>query len=342
MIIVQEAFSCKNVYEAYLKARRGKRHRVETIKFEINALENVYLIAYQLQKKIYQTKGYEVFKVYEPKERIIMAPPFADRVVQHCLCDNILAPRLTKHFIYDTYACLKGKGTHAGLNRLREFLQRYYRKYGLNGWVLKGDIKKFFYSINHEFLKASLYPLLKDDDIYWLTDQIIDSTPNPGLPLGNQSSQWFANFYLSGFDHFVKEKLRVKLYIRYMDDFVLILPTKKEAKQCLITIEQYLWEHLRLETNQKTQIFPIKNGVDFLGFHTYVSGTGKVIRKLRRNSKQRMRRKLKKFKEFYLTGEMSAKDIERSFQSWKGHAQHGNCYRLIETMEGVYDDIFRR
>ncbi len=330
------------MYHCYLKARRGKRKKLTTIKFETNALEAVYYLVYVLNQGTYKMGKYTKFKVLEPKERGIMALPFRDRVVQHYLCDYFLEPLMERHFIYDTYACRKGKGSHAGLDRLRYFMQRHYRKHGCQGWVLKCDIRKFFYSIDHDVLKIKLNKLFKgNNDIDWLLEQIIDSAPNPGIPLGNQTSQWFANFYLSGLDHFIKEKLRIKHYIRYMDDFVLIHDDKEYLRYCLTEILQYVEVNLKLQLNSKTHIFPLRNGVDFLGFHTYLTETGKVIRKLRQKSKNRMRRKIKKFKGLHDTGKIAKEAIDRSFQSWLGHAGHGNCYRLIEKMKEHYQNVFK-
>lgn len=335
-----EIFTFENLYNAYLYTRKGKREKNCVIRYDYNALENTLLLSNSLQNKTYRLGKYEEFYVYEPKKRLIKAPPFRDRVVQRCVCEQVLEPAIEKHLIYDTYACRKGKGTHAGLNRTEEFMKRHFRKHGLNGWIVKGDIKSFFYSIIHELLKKDLYPLLKYYDIWWLITKTLNSVDNPGLPLGNQSSQWFANFYLSKFDHFVKEALGVKYYIRYMDDFVAIVETKKEAQEILEKMKAFLWQELKLETNDKTQIMPLKNGVDFLGFHLYITRTGKVIRKIRKDSKERMRRKLKTFKSLYREGLISKEEIDRSYESWKGHAQHGSCYSLLQSMDSLYKNIF--
>lgn len=333
-------FTFENLYNAYLYTRNGKRDKECVARYGYYALEATSYLAQALQNRTYKLGGYFKFKVYEPKERIIMAPPFRDRVVQRCLCGQVLEPVIGRHLIFDTYASRKGKGTHAGLNRTEEFMKRHWRKHGLDGWIIKGDISQFFDSIEHGLLKRDLYPLLKGYDVWWLITKIINSTKAPGIPLGNQSSQWFANFFLSKFDHFVKEVLRVKYYVRYMDDWVAIVETKEEAKELLGKMKRFLWEELRLLTNEKTQIAPLKNGVDFLGFHLYLTKTGKVIRKIRRDSKERMRRKLKTFKVKYELGLISKEEIDRSYGSWKGHARHGNCHYLIQAMDKLYNDIF--
>ena len=305
-------------------------------------MEAVYHLTAVLNNGTYEMSKYSKFKVFEPKERVIMALPFRDRVVQHYICDYFFEPLMERGFIYDTYACRKGKGAHNGLDRLKYFMQRHYRQHGCDGWVLKCDIGKFFYSIDHDVLKATLYKITKDSGINWLIKQIIDSTESPGIPLGNQTSQWMANLYLSSLDHFIKEHLQIKHYIRYMDDFLLIHPDKEYLRFCRGEIERYVEEILELTLNNKTHIFPLRNGVDFLGFHTYLTESGKVIRKLRQSSKNRTRRKLKKFKALYREGKITKKAIDHSFQSWLGHARHGNCYSLTEKMKVHYEHIFER
>lgn len=331
------------MYQSYLQARKGKRGKPGTIRFEINALESISYLIYWLNRRKYNMGNYLTFKVFEPKERIIMALPFSDKVVQQYLCDYILEPAMERHFIYDTYACRKKKGVHAGLNRLEYFMKRHYNRYGYDGWILKCDIKSFFYSIDHDVLKEMLFRLLNDHKgVHWIFEIIIDSTSNPGIPLGNQTSQWFANFYLSELDHFIKEKLRVKHYIRCADDFVLVHNDKNYLRYCLVEIQKYVEDKLKLQLNQKTHIFPLHNGVDFLGFHMYLTKTGKVVRKIRRNSKTKMRRKIKKFNTMLDEGKISKSAIDRSFQSWLNHASHGNCFHLTTKMITYYNDTFKK
>lgn len=329
-----------NLYEANVKSGKGKQWKNSTARYQNDALYNTWFLRHQLLTKQYRIGEYNEFYVFEPKKRLIKSTKFIDKVVQRNLCDNVLYPTFEKHYIYDNYACRKGKGVHAGIERTKEFLRRHYRKYGLNGYVLKADIEKYFDSINHQKLKVIYRKLIKDEDVLWLLDMIIDSTNTGyGLPLGNQTSQPLALIYLSPFDHFVKEKLRIKHYIRYMDDFVLIDPDKEYLQYCKKQIQFFL-EDYDLKLNHKTHIFPIKNGFDFLGFHFYLTNTGKVIMKLRRESKERMRRKLKKFKELYREGKITKEQIDQSWNSWVGHAKHGNCYYLIKEMEKRYKTIF--
>jgi hypothetical protein len=230
-----------NLYKAYRKSRLGKRTKDSVAKFEANLLEAIQTLSEGLKDKTYRLSPYHSFMVYEPKKRIVMANAFKDKVVQHSLCDNVIEPILQKSFILDNYAVQVGKGTHFGLDRLAGFMRSYFFSHkakedanrkaaGLpplpteqggyaDGWVLKCDVGKYFYSIPHRQLKEMVRKHISDADVLWLIDMIIDSTDAPGIPIGNQTSQWFAIAYLSGLDHFIKERLHVKYYGRYMDDF---------------------------------------------------------------------------------------------------------------------------
>lgn len=335
-----KVYDFENLYRAYRKARRGKRWKGAAAKFEVNLLEAITLLSAQLQRKTYRLSPYNTFKVYEPKERVVMSNSYKDKVVQHALCDNVLEPCIASSFIKDNYASQKGKGTHFGLGRLEEFMRRFYRKRRVDGWVLKCDITKYFYSIKHDTLKSLIRKYVSDPDCLWLLDMIIDSTNgNVGIPIGNQSSQLFALLYLSPLDHFIKEKLGVKLYGRYMDDFYLIHEDKEYLRHCWKEIEAHVNE-IGLTLNAKTNIYPLKNGIDFLGFHTYITDTGKVIRKVRRKSKNNARRKLKKMRGLLEAGKITRETVEQSYQSWRGHASNGNCYHLVRNMDQHYNALF--
>ena len=335
-----QIYKFSHLYSGYKKTRRGKREKESVAKFEANSLEAILFLQKLLMNKTYKMCEYHTFKVYEPKERLIMSNSFKDKVVQHSICDNILRPIYQDKFIYDNYASQKDRGTHFGLARLEEFMHQHYRKHGTDGWVLKCDISKYFYSIDHDILKNQIKKNVYDPDVVQLLFMIIDSVSNPGIPMGNQTSQWFALIYLNEMDHYIKRVLRVKHYGRYMDDFYLIHKDKAHLQYCLKEIERIVGD-LGLKLNQKTDIFPLKNGIDFLGFHTYLTDTGKVIRKIRRKSKNNMRRKLKKFKYKLDNGEMEFERIRQSYQSWRGHASHGNCYYLVRDMDELFNELFK-
>ena len=328
-----------NLLAAFKKSRRGKRSKDSVAKFETNLLEALHVLNAMLKSKTYKLSPYLEFEVYEPKKRTVMSAAFKDKIVQHSLCDNVLEKRFLPTFIYDNYANQRGKGTHFGLDRTEEFMRSFYRKKGCDGWVLKCDIGKYFYSIQHDVLKEIVRKYVTDFDTLWLIDLIIDSTENPGIPIGNQTSQWFAVLFLSGLDHYVKEKLGIKYYGRYMDDFYLIHESREYLQYCRGEIEKYV-DGLGLYLNKKTNIFPLRNGIDFLGFHLYLTETGKVIRKIRRKSKNNIRRKLTKMKSLLEKKATTRKDISVSYQSWKAHAAKGNTYHLLRDMDEHYNKLF--
>jgi RNA-directed DNA polymerase len=318
----------EHLFQAHRDARRGKRGKEEVIRFELDLNRNLIELQQQLESQTYEVGKYRIFKVFEPKERIIMSLPYRDRVVQHSLCDRVLAPLLDKKMIEDNCASRPGKGTHFGLNRLERFMKEFYHKRGTDGYVLKADISKYFYRIRHDQLKHMLYRHISDKKLLWLLDRIIDSTPGGiGIPIGNMTSQWFAVFYLDVLDRLVKERLGIRWYSRYMDDFVLIHEDREYLKWCLAQI-RYLLDDLGLELNDKTQIFPLRNGVDYLGFHSYLTEDGQVVRKLRQSSKRRVKRKIGAFQRKYAAGEITFESMKASLQSWFAHAKHGDTYHL--------------
>ena len=232
-----------NMYRAYRKSKCGKGFKKSSAKFNIMALDGIYTLIEQLKDKSYKISDYSEFKVYEPKERVIKTTSFKDKVVQHSLCDNVILPKLEKVFIYDNCAGQKGKGTLFGLNRLSEQMQQFYKKYGHNGYILKCDISKFFYSIPHKQLKDIVnYHFSYDRDICWLCNLFIDSTDGEGIPLGNQINQGIALLCLDGMDKLIKGELGIEYYGRYMDDFYLIHPSKEYLKYCLEVITEYFYK----------------------------------------------------------------------------------------------------
>ena len=329
-----------NMYKAYRKAKRGKGFKKSSARFNAMALEGITLLIDQMKSKTYTISKYNEFKVYEPKERVIQTTSFKDKVVQHSLCDNVILPRLEKVFVFDNCAGQKGKGTLFGLDRLSEQMKAFYQRYRFNGYILKCDISKFFYSISHEQLKDIVHYWFSDSDIRWICDLFIDSTEGKGIPLGNQINQGFALLYLDGMDKLVKYELGIEYYGRYMDDFYLIHPSKEYLKYCLKVITEYLVT-LDLTLNGKTQIFPFKNGVSYLGFHTYVTERGKVIRKLKNQNKRNAHKKYIRMAKLAAEGKISKERFYVSYNAWKNHISHGNCYSLGKNMDKRINEILK-
>lgn len=327
----------ENLYIAYKKAKAGKGYHNSSAKFEVRALDGIHKIKQQLESKEYKVSEYNKFYVYEPKKRLIEAASFKDKVVQHSLCDNVLLPKLQDVFIRNNFAGQKGKGTLFGLNTLKEQMQSFYDEYGFNGYILKADITKFFYTIDHDIVKALLRKYFNDADLLWLCDAIIDSTEGAGLPLGNQSSQVFALMYLHELDRFVVSELNVKYYGRYMDDFYLLHQDKEYLKQCLVRIEKIIHD-LKLTLNGKTQIMPFKQGIKFLGFHTYIKDD-KVLCRIKNENKRNAYCKYKKMAHLVVQGKVELSKFNECYQSWKAHAAFGDCDGIISNLDKQINEI---
>lgn len=265
-----QIFTFENLYNAHKMCRKSKQQKGEVIRFETNLSVNITNIRKEIIEYKYTLGKYKTFFIYEPKKRIIEAPPYKDRIVIRCFCDNCLKPKIEKKLIYDNAACRKNKGTAFAIYRLHHFLRKEYQKEKNNNiYYLKCDIKKYFPNINHDILIQLLKKIEFSEEEMYFIEKLIKEQPNQknvGLPLGNQSSQWFALFYLNPIDRLIKEKLRIKSYIRYMDDMIILHKDKKYLQKCLKKIETMCTNDLELALNNKTQIGKVKNGIDFLGY----------------------------------------------------------------------------
>lgn len=326
--LFNKIISFENLHKSYIKARKGKKFNNDVLNFSANLEQNLIKLHYLLKNQTYSTGKYKVFIINEPKTRVIASLPFEDRVIQHALC-NIIEPIWEKRFINDSYACRKNYGTHAGVNKTVKYLRYINRSYK-NVYILKMDIKSYFQNINHEILYNLLSKHISCDKTLFLIKDIIKSwsfnKKNCGLPIGNLTSQLFANIYLHQLDIYSKQQLHLKYYIRYMDDIVIIHHDKKFLHAIKNKIKIFLMVNLHLELNNKTSIFPIAHGVDFLGYRIWP--THKLLRK---SSVKRMRRKIKKFKNVYKKCDNTI-IINQCIQSWLGHAMHANTYKLRKKL----------
>jgi RNA-directed DNA polymerase len=323
-------YNFENLYQAYLKARRAKRYQEEVLKFTANLEENLITIQNEILHHVYRTGRYRTFYVHDPKTRLVAALPFKDRIVQHALC-SVIEPLFEKGFIFDSYACRKYKGTHAGADRVTEFLKSAQKRWG-KVYCLKADITQYFPSVNHQILKPIIQRKIACPDTLQLINEIIDSGGDGnscprGLPIGNLTSQLWANVYLDQLDHFVKETLREKYYVRYMDDFVILKGDKQYLLEVKREIEGFLTDKLDLQLNGKTGIWPINQGIDFLGYRIWPH-----YRLLRKRSTKRIRRALKHFQKEYPEGHITLDRINATVQSWLGHARHADSYRFRQKL----------
>lgn len=266
--LYQQITNIDNLQFADAKASAGKGNQYGVRLHLQNRDINLLLLNEALDNKTYCTGTYETFTIFEPKERLISALPYyPDRITHHAIM-NVLEPVFVSCFTADTYSCIKGRGIHGAANKVRKALQDVDN----TTYCLKLDIKKFYPSINHDILKSLLRRKIKDNDLLWLLDEIIDSAA--GVPIGNYLSQYFANYYLSGLDHWLKETIRVKYYFRYADDIVILHNSKPYLHNLRAQITSYLADNLKLTVKENYQVFPIAaRGIDFVGYVFYHTHT---------------------------------------------------------------------
>lgn len=346
--------------KAYQKTKRGKRSKKPEAIFETREMENLIKLSEWMLSGNYMPAGLDAFMIYEPKPREINAPAFRDKIVQRNLTDNIIYPALAKSIPFNAFAAQTGKGQHYGIDMLEKQMRTYFlrrkaadekvrKEQGLpyrlidewdysDGWVIKGDIHKCFPSTDHDKLKAAIYPRLPEQRFCDLLGHYIDQVD--GLALGHQTSHICAVYYMSQALRFINQDLGYSLSGMYMDDWYVIVETKEEAKWALKKATERFTE-LGYSLNEKTAIFPLRHGIDFCGFHVYITKTGKIIRKLRQSSKKRIKRRIKKWEKDYADGLISKEQIEQSFQSWCAHAKHGDTHQLLRTMRMQVDNIYK-
>ena len=314
----------ENALDAYGKARAGKRYRHEVIEFEQNREENLFRISSQLRDMTYAPGRYKVFKIFEPKERTIMALPFRDRVAQHMIC-NYIEPVYEKRFYEHSYACRVDKGVHEASSTLQRWIYNLEVVEGRKIYALKCDIHHYFQSVDHRILKEENRRYFKDKYLLQTLDLIIDHngtfSPGKGIPVGNLTSQLFANVYLNVLDDYIKHELGCKYYIRYMDDFIILSESVDELREIWKKIEVFIGERLLLSLNPKTTIVAAKNGVDFVGYRHYSR-----TKKIRKAAMRRMRKLLRQFE----ADDIGHDEFYESFQSRTSSMGHADAYSLID------------
>lgn len=338
--IYSKIYDFDNLYQAYLLARKNKRYRNDVLKFTDNLEENLIQLQNELIWHKYKIGKYREFYVYEPKKRLIMALPFRDRVIQWAIY-QILNPAFEKMSIEDSFACRTGKGTHRAVKRLHYWLRQVNRK-DKQFYYLKMDISKYFYRIDHDILINILSNKINDKETMELLKEIINSEDTAfglplgfnvedvdvrlkekGIPIGNLTSQMFANLYLNELDQFSKRMLKLKYYIRYMDDIIILHDNKRELHDIKNIIEEFLENSLELHLNNKTAIRPISLGVEFVGYRLWNTHI-----KLRKPSVIKMKKRLKFLQKQYSKGNISLRQVNFTVQSYLGILKHCNSYCL--------------
>lgn len=336
-----QVWDFENLYIAYRQARRGKRSKPGVAGFERRQEEELLALQDELRYKTYRPGPYHSFYIHDPKKRLISAAPFRDRVVHHALC-NVIEPLLSRSFIADSYANQVGKGTHRALDRCQEFA-RCYR------YCLQCDVVQFFPSIDHQLLHEMLARKLDDADVLWLCDLILASGQGVlsetyemvyfpgddlfaplrprGLPIGNLTSQFWANLYLNPLDHFIKRELGCAAYLRYVDDFLLFSDHKPQLWAWREAVIEKL-ASLRLTLHlPQAQVFPVSTGIPFLGFRLYPTH-----RLVKRRKVVQFRRKLNRLLQAYAHGLLPLDRFQASLLGWINHVRYGDTWGLRRRM----------
>lgn len=348
--VFEQVVDYDNLYRAYLNARLCKRYRYEVLNFSAHLEDNLVKLQKELIERTYTLGKYREFYIYEPKKRLIMAQPFKDRVVQWAIY-QVLNPVFAQGYITDSYACIKERGTHKAVKRLHYWLRQVGKK-PEKYYFLKLDISKYFYRIDHDVLMGILKRKIRDDDMIFLLDKIVNSSEtNFGLPpgkspgevkrsdrvsekgmlVGNLSSQMFANLYLNELDQYCKRTLGIHFYVRYMDDVIILHQDKDQLHEWKRIIDTFLKEKLQLDLNEKTCIRPITLGVEFCGYKIWNTHI-----KLRKSTALKMKRNLKKLQKEYAAGEVTVEEAKQTISSYLGILKHCDSYSLKRTIFGEY------
>ena len=328
------------LYRSMMKCKKGVMWKESTAHFCLNGLTEVMKLEQSLLDGTYKERPGKTFTVYEPKKRDILSICFRDRIYQRSLNDNIVYPQMAKSYIYDNCACQEGKGTDFAMDRLNAHLQKHYRKHGKDGWVLQCDIKGYYPNMPHEVAEKKFAKHL-DAWSYAEVKKILDRFEGDvGFNPGSQLIQIAGVSGLDEMDHFIKEKLRVKHYLRYMDDFLLISNDKEFLQNCLEEIKKYLGER-GFTLNEKTSLYRINRGIKFLGFRFILTDTGKVIRLIKTENVKRERRKLRKLVRLAKRGKLTREKVDKCYESYKAHARRGNTWKMLCRLDEFYESLWK-
>ncbi len=311
---MKEAITFEKFYFAYLRARKNKAGRLEVLKFEQYLEYELIMLMEEIRLGTYCLSNYSSFIIYEPKKREIRMLPFRDRIVHQWYVEEFIKPCFLSRFIFDSYACIPGRGVHNAIKRVQYFMRIMYHQYQ-NYYILKMDISNFFASIDKDILFSLMKKYFKEKGLLNFTHQMIfEQNDQFGLPIGNYTSQYFANIYLHELDFFLKVKKSLPYYVRYMDDFVILVKNKEEARTLYDEISCFLNEKLHLSLNPKSSYFPSSFGVCFLGFKIYEDHI-LLLRKIERHMIDKIRKS------------------SLSFSSCYAHFHHANHHYLLSKVE---------
>lgn len=325
---IKNSFKAKltfnNLLKAHERASTHKTNRIEVLKFNIDLETNLCSILNELKEGTYKLGKYKEFIIYEPKERIIKCLPYRDRIVHQWYVYEFIKPYIIPRLINTTCACIDGRGTHYAVRLTQKYMRIMKRKYN-DYYILKLDIKKYFYNIDKDILYNIMHEYISDKLLLKLTRKFIyDNEEKIGIPIGNYTSQYFANIYLDKLDKYIKEELKIKFYVRYMDDFVILVKDKKECIYLRNKISKFLNQYLHLELNSKSRYYPNKMGVNFCGYRIFETHT-----LVRNRSKKKIKKKIKVWNKLSNNNELDINRMILSLNSWLGHVKHANSYNLV-------------
>ena len=317
--------SFDNLFEAFHTSRKGHRYQKEVLDFMHNLEENLIDLQNHLIWHTWRPDPPRKFIIYEPKKRIIAAPSFRDRIIHQAVM-RIVEPLFEQKYITHSYACLQGRGCLAAALKAQQYIRSYPRQTPV--YVMKGDVKSYFPSVHHGYLKKQIMRTVRDPNVLWLLFRIIDEFPDGrGMGIGSLTSQVFANVNLNPFDHWIKDDLGIKRYVRYMDDFVIISDNKQHLKKMLSSCTDYLSHIPSLTINPKSDVIPMTHGLNFCGYRIFRD----YLLPRKRNIKN-ARKRLRKLADLYQSGDISLYTYYASLASFLGYAKHCRSYRSVESV----------
>jgi len=331
----EDIICLENLLEAWKEFVKGKKNKKDVQEFSLHLMDNIILLNKELSNHTYNHSTYQAFKINDPKPRDIHKAIVRDRLIHHAIYRK-LYPFFDRTFISDSYSCRIGKGTHKAINRFLYFSRKVSQNNRKTGWILKGDIRKFFASINQQILNNILREYIPNKNILELLENVIGSftTKNKvgvGLPLGNLTSQLLINIYMNKFDQFVKHKLKIKSYLRYADDFVIFSEDRKYLENIISVISKFLKNELKLELHpNKIFLKTLSSGIDFLGYVNFFDH-----RVLRTKTKRRMLQKFNQKKIALDNGIISKESFEQSWQSYLGVLGHCRGWKIVERIKAL-------
>lgn len=338
----EEIISYDAIWDAAMKCRLGVGWKPSTKHFVVNAVTEVLRINTKLENNTWMNGQPRPIKIMYPKKRDGLSIGFNDRVYQRSINDNVLYPSVVNSFIIDNCACQKGKGIDFARKRLKKHLWNFYSRYGIDGYVLKIDIKGYYPNMRHVAVKAKFSRYLSPD-VYAMVCDVLDTqyAGDVGYNPGSQMVQIAGISLLDDLDHYCKERLHVKHYLRYMDDIIIFAHTLEESNMILGEIQKEL-ARIGFEVHsKKTQITPLSKGFTYLGFDYRITFTGKIIMTLNSANIKHERKKLKRLVRKAKAGEITREKADECFSSWCANASKGNSYKLLQRMKGYYNSLWR-